>query len=158
MYYLATGGGVEWLRYAVLAEVLFALIYRTQVREAIATVDEPAKELAVLGLALARVEREHFMSEKLRELQHSLSSTDARVSKQIHTLVSRVEMLNQRRNQFFFPLAALLLWATQLAFAIEAWRRRHGSSVPGWFESFGEFEAVCALAGYSFEHPEDPFP
>jgi hypothetical protein len=159
MYYLATaGGGVVWLRYAVLAEVLFAMFYRTQVREAIATVDEPAKELAVLGLALARVEREHFKSEKLRELQHSLSSTDAHVSKQIHTLVNRVEMLNQRRNQFFFPLAALLLWATQFAFAIEAWRRRHGPAVPGWFESFGEFEAVCALAGYSFENPEDPFP
>jgi hypothetical protein len=158
IYYLALGGSSVWVRYSVLLEIGFALIYRNQVREVIGSVDEPAKELAVLGLALSRVEREQFTSEKLRELQHSLSSTDARVSKHIHTLVSRVELLNQRRNEFFFPLAALLLWATQLAFAIEAWRRRHGASVPGWFESFGEFEALCALAGYSFEHPEDPFP
>ena len=37
-----------------------------------------------------------------------------------------MDLLSSRRNQFFAPIAALLLWGTQFAWAIEAWRRRNG--------------------------------
>jgi len=50
------------------------------------------------------------------------------------------------------------MWSTQFAFAIEAWRRRCGSSIRHWVSLVGEFEALCALAGFAYEHPLDPFP
>jgi DNA mismatch repair ATPase MutS len=58
----------------------------------------------------------------------------------------------------FAPLAWILLWPTQMAFAIEAWRKRTGPALGGWIAAGGEFEALCTLAGYSYEHPADPFP
>jgi DNA mismatch repair ATPase MutS len=58
----------------------------------------------------------------------------------------------------FVLVSNFLLWATQLSFAIEAWRRRHGPAVGRWLGAVGELEALCALAGYAYEHPEDPFP
>jgi hypothetical protein len=157
-FHLFSGTGGMLLRYALFVEIGFAWIYRKAVSEVVAGIDKPAKELAVLGLALARVEREHFSSEKLRQLQNTVSTSDAPASKHIRSLVSLVETLNQRRNEYFLPLSLLLLWATQFSFAIESWRRRRGASVPGWVEQFAEFEALCALAAYSFEHPDDPFP
>ncbi len=34
----------------------------------------------------------------------------------------------------------------------------HGSVVRGWADVIAEFEALLSLAGYTHEHPDDPFP
>ena len=151
-------------------EVLFGLLYRNRVREILGTrvspdpgeaalaINEPARELSVLGLALQRMEMENYRSEKLRQLQSNLAHGGRRPSQDIAYLVRLVGYLDQRRNEFFALISAVLLWATQFSFAIEAWRRRHGPEIESWLRNFGEFEALCALAGYAYEHPEDPFP
>ena len=69
-----------------------------------------------------------------------------------------MDLLESRGNQFFAPLAALLLLGTQLAWAIDAWRRGNGRSLADWTSAVGEFEALVSLAGYAAEHPSDPFP
>jgi DNA mismatch repair ATPase MutS len=56
------------------------------------------------------------------------------------------------------PFALLLLWTAQMAFAIERWRRRTGPAVRGWLAVVGEFEALCSLATFAGENPDDPFP
>ncbi|HHN72994.1 MAG TPA: mismatch repair protein, partial [Thermopetrobacter sp.] len=33
-----------------------------------------------------------------------------------------------------------------------------GPHLREWLRAVGQFEALCALAGYAFEHPNDPFP
>jgi len=66
--------------------------------------------------------------------------------------------LDARRNELFGALAARVLWGTQLAFAIERWRTMYGPALARWLAAVGEIEALCALAGYAYEHPEDPFP
>jgi DNA mismatch repair ATPase MutS len=46
----------------------------------------------------------------------------------------------------------------QIALAAERWRQAHGPAVRRWLQALGEIEAMLALATYSYEHPEDPFP
>jgi DNA mismatch repair ATPase MutS len=58
----------------------------------------------------------------------------------------------------FAVIAPVLLWATQLAFAIEAWRVEHAASVRRWLGAVGELEALLDLAAYAWERPDDPFP
>ena len=147
------------LLYGMLAvEALFWFAHRWRVRAVVDEIDEPARELTVLGLALRRMERETFTSERLRQLQTSLARQAKRPSQQIAYFLKLVEYLNQRHNLFFRIVSLPLLWATQFAFAIEVWRARWGPSIEGWLAAFGEFEALCALSGYAYEHPEDPFP
>jgi DNA mismatch repair ATPase MutS len=55
-------------------------------------------------------------------------------------------------------VAAVLLWTPQLAFAIERWRARFGPDLGRWIEAVGEFEALCAFAGFSYERPDYAFP
>jgi DNA mismatch repair ATPase MutS len=50
------------------------------------------------------------------------------------------------------------MWGTHLAYAIESWRRRHGSEVAVWLATVGEFEALSSLSAYRYEHPQDVFP
>ena len=144
---------------SVLAlEGLLGYFYRRRVQDFLRMIDEAARELGVLGLALRRLEKEKYSSERLRQLQTNLSTGDTLPSRKIESLVRRVDTLNFRRNEFFMIFSFPLLWATRYSFAIEGWRKRYGSEVGAWMANFGEFEALCALAGYAYEHPEDPFP
>jgi MutS domain V len=152
------GGSRSFLYAFLLLESTLGLVFRRHVQEVLVTIDEPFRELEILGLALRRIEREKFSSARLVELQTNLAKNGKRPSQEIAFFMRLVEYLNQRRNQFFIVVSFPLLWATQFTFAIEAWRRRCGSDVGAWLENFGEFEALCALAGYAYEHPEDPFP
>jgi DNA mismatch repair ATPase MutS len=79
-------------------------------------------------------------------------------SQQIAKLNSLIDLLDARRNMMFAPLATLLLWPVQLAIAIERWRQSSGPAVARWLAAVGELEALSSLAGYSYEHPQDPFP
>jgi DNA mismatch repair ATPase MutS len=51
-----------------------------------------------------------------------------------------------------------MMWTTQLAFALEAWRVATGPGIRGWLEAVAQFEALAALATYAAENPEHPFP
>jgi DNA mismatch repair ATPase MutS len=67
-------------------------------------------------------------------------------------------LLESGKNQIFIPFAALVLWPVQVTLAIEAWRVKTREAIARWLEAMGEFEALCSLAGYAYEHPRDPFP
>ncbi len=79
-------------------------------------------------------------------------------SQRIAQLGNLLDLLNSRRNQLFMPFAYLLMWGTQMAHAIENWRRIAGPAIARWLDVVGQFEALCALAAYAYENPDDPFP
>jgi len=107
---------------------------------------------------LRRLEREQFSSPRLVEVRAALDVEGLAPSRQIAQLNRLIDLLDARRNMMFAPLAALLLWPLQLAFVIERWRQRSGPAVARWLAAVGELEALTSLAGYSYEHPQDPFP
>jgi DNA mismatch repair ATPase MutS len=41
---------------------------------------------------------------------------------------------------------------------LDGWRRTSGPAVARWLAAVGEIEALCCLAAYSYECPDDPFP
>src|SRR5262249_21766852 len=103
-------------------------------------------------------EREQWHCHRLRELRAVLNTDGKPPSKEIRRLVLLIEWLNSRLNPLFAAISPFLIWATQFAFAIEAWRLRCGPHIASWLDAVGEFEAFCSLAAYAFEHAEDPFP
>jgi MutS domain V len=54
---------------------------------------------------------------------------------------------------FHFPIQALTLWDFHVFFALDAWRRRVGSSVRGWMKAVGELDALSALAQVRADNP-----
>jgi DNA mismatch repair ATPase MutS len=68
------------------------------------------------------------------------------------------QLLDARRNQLFAPIGAALLFTTQVAFAVDAWRARHGPALRRWIEAVGELEALASLAGQAYEQPADAWP
>jgi hypothetical protein len=141
----------------VLAEGAVALWLRPRVVPVIHELDEPTRDLELLSSVLQRLERERFQSTRLVAIQQALGGPH-KASSEIRRLGQLSALLASRRNILFALPAALLLWATQLAFVIEAWRDRAGRHVPEWLDAVGEFEALVALATFAYEHPDYAYP
>lgn len=152
--------GVEplWMGGALAAQGVVGLWFRPRVRAAIQSVDDRARDLALVAELAARLEREAFESDDLRALQARLTAHGVPASVEIRRLARLVDLLTSRQNQLFGPLSVLLFWATQLAWAIERWRQRAGRAVPDWLAVLGEFEALAALATFAAEHPDAVYP
>jgi hypothetical protein len=146
------------LMVSLLLSIGLYLWLRERVHRVLEPVERRAQDLAILGGILARLEREAFTAPRLRELRAALDTEGLPPSQRIGQLIHRIDWLNAQRNQFFLPVAVLLLWPVQFAFALEAWRIRWGPAVGRWLTVVGEFEALTALAGYAYENPADPFP
>ncbi len=139
-------------------ELTFSTWLRPKVRRALAGLDRRAGDLAVLATLLARLEGEQWSAPRLRRLHEVLDTQGLPPSARIAHLSRLVDRLNWAKNMLFAPFAAVLLWDTQHAFALEAWRAASGPAIARWLAAVAEFEALSALAAYSFENPADPFP
>ena len=122
-------------------------------------VNSPSHDLALLAKLLQRMEREPFRAPLLENLQSRLTAgLELKASAEIAYLGRLVARLDWQRNLIFAPIAMALLWSAQVAMAIERWRKVSGRHLRDWIDTAGEFEALCSLAGYSYEHPSDVFP
>jgi DNA mismatch repair ATPase MutS len=128
------------------------------VRRVEAAVEAPGRDLELLAAVLDRFERRRFSAPLLARLRAELDAAGETPSRAVAGLAQRVALLDSRRNQMFLPFASVLMWGTHLAASVEAWRARHGRAIPAWIRAVGELEALASLAGYAFEHPDDPYP
>jgi hypothetical protein len=131
---------------------------KAAVEHVVSAVDGPGRDLTLLSELLRRLERERFTSPRLVELRAALDVEGMAPSQQIARLNRLIDLLDARRNMIFALLAPVLLWPLQFAIAIERWRQSSGPAVARWLSAVGELEALNSLAGYSYEHPDDPFP
>ena len=155
---VAFGWGPLWFLLALLMKFAFEIYLRPWMRQAGIDVTHAVRDLTLLSQLLAHLETEQFHSPRLVSLRAALETNGHPPSQQISRLRQWISLLESAKNQLFIPIAFLLLWETQILLAIEAWRVRSGSAISRWLTALGEFEAFCALAGYAYEHPHDPFP
>jgi hypothetical protein len=158
VYYFGFFGSGWFVALAFSAGGAFGFYYRQPVHQVNDAAGDPVKDLQILSLLLARLEKERWNTVKLRELRAALDTGSLPPSKAIRKAIVLIEWLNSRLNPFFAAIAPLLLWSTQFAFAIEQWRADHGFAIGRWLDTVGELEALCSLSAYAYEHPADPFP
>lgn len=154
--------------FLLLVQLSFAAWFFRRVQQVLAAVERRGRDLALLSNVLARLEDATFTAARLRELRIALDTSHGTgteggrrpvpPSQRIAQLGNLLDLLHSRRNQLFLPLAYLLMWGTQMAHAIERWRAVAGPAIGRWLAVVGQFEALCALAAYAYENPDDPFP
>jgi hypothetical protein len=142
----------------LLIELGYAFFLGSRTLRVAAAVSSPARDLALLGKLVARLEHEPFRSPLLQRMQADLKASGLVASEEIGRLRRWVARLDWQRNMLFTPIAMAVLWSAQVAIAMERWRRRCGPHIRAWIAGVGEFEALFALAGYSYEHPHSTFP
>ncbi|GMV20438.1 MAG: DNA mismatch repair protein MutS [Acidimicrobiia bacterium] len=156
-----TGGGPAGLfELCLFVQIVVALALRGRVVAVIGRVDGPARDLDLLVHAAQLIERAPLQAPLLRDIQNRLRGDGPRVAaSDAIRAISRLDaLLASRRNVMFAPMAAFVLWGTQLALRVESWRDGHGRHIPDWLDAIGDFEAIAALAGFAAEHPSYVYP
>jgi hypothetical protein len=144
---------------ALFVELGYAFFLGSRTLQIATAVNSPSHDLALLAKLLQRLESETFHAPLLQQLHARLKTAGPLLaSNEIGRLGRLVARLDWQRNLIFAPIAFVLLWAPQVAMAIERWRQVSGHHIRDWIDTAGEFEALCSLAGYSYEHPADIFP
>ncbi|HEV7922640.1 MAG TPA: DNA mismatch repair protein MutS [Thermoanaerobaculia bacterium] len=138
---------------ALIAASAVAGMFRAPVQQVIAAVERAEPALALLARLTERLEREPFETDRLLQLRARLVRDGQPASQQIERLRRLVGLLDARRNQYFAPFAAVMLWTTNFAFSIERWRRKSGGEIASWIDAVSELEALSSLASFAYEHP-----
>ena len=144
--------------YVVVVNVTIGMAFRKRVDHVLHRASGPSRELVVLSALLERLRGDSFTADRLHQLQATLGNGHDDVVAAVRRLSRVIQMHDWQHNIIFAPVAALVSWGPQCAAAVEMWQARYGPSVEGWLHAVGEFEALAALATYSYEHPDDPFP
>ncbi len=155
--WMLAGGHPAFILGAGAVIGLVALAFRPGVLQVTEAVQSASRDLDVIVGVAHVLERRSDTAPLLVQLRTRLAGDHGSASTAIGTLAQLVALLSSRSNVIFAPIAGLLMWTTQLAFAIERWRQRHGHQVPQWLEAVAEFDALCAIAGYAAEHPSHVF-
>jgi hypothetical protein len=153
-----SGGPEGPLLFALALQVGVALPLQKRVERALHRAAAVARDLEILGHLLEQLERQQFSTPRLRALRQALDAGDGRASSAIRSLHRLVEMHDWQHNLIFLFVSIIFLWGTHVAWAIEAWRARHGRHIRGWLDAVAEFEALSSISAFKFEHPGDPFP
>ena len=137
-----------------------AVVYavRGALKEAIYGTESAFHDLKLFAALLIRIESHTFSAAALQDLVRRLSSHSLPASETIARLARVIDFADARNNPILRFLDVPLLYSLHVALAAERWRHTHGKVIRQWVEALGEFEALSSLAGYSYEHPEDPFP
>jgi hypothetical protein len=147
---------------ALLVELSYGFFLGSRTLRVTTSADAPAKDLELFAKLLERLARDSFEAPLLRRMQAGLTEQHSGAGRSAWAEIARlgrlIAALDWQRNLVFTPIAMALLWGPQIAMAIESWRRRSGPHIGAWIAGVAEFEALCALAGYSYEHPADPLP
>jgi len=157
VFWLATNNSLP-MSIVLGLQICFAWPQQKRVERVSHAADTAARNLDVLVELLQHVEREPLTSPRLVALQRHLESGGTSASHAIRALHRLVELHDWQHNLYFLLFSMPFMWGTHVAWAIEEWRRAHGSHLRLWLNAVGELEAFSSLSAYRFEHPDDPFP
>ncbi len=155
-------GGSGWLVLAALAvngAVLGVLGKRANAIIEALSASTGATSLDLLSNVIKEIEREPFDGPALLALAQRLKGHGGSIAASggIARLARIADLADSRHNVFTRLSELPLMFTLQVAYACAAWRRSHGRQFRDWVDAVGEVEALLSLAGYSYEHPADPF-
>jgi len=133
-----------------------AWFYRARTNRLNAAASRVGVELGVVREGIELLAGAKFQSKKLLAIQRRVS--DGHAAPILRRLERLTNALAQCEKPQFDLFAQALAVRTQLCFAIEQWKLQHADQLGAWLDSWGEFEALTAISGYTWEHPDDVFP
>lgn len=105
------------------------------------------------------IEESRFEAPLLQQLNQSIRHNGTPVSARLQKLNRLIANLDQRAGVFgWIMLNGFLLWDFRQLIHIEQWRKENAPQMKKWFETVAEFDALCTLGTFYFNHPDYQFP
>jgi len=105
------------------------------------------------------IEEHNPESTALQKIKHQLRGNGQKVSSLMKELSGLLSNLDQRSSGLGrLILNTLLAWDIRYALKVEAWKEKHGEHLTEWIQYIGEYDALCSLGTFAFNHPSYIFP
>ncbi|MDR3061777.1 MAG: DNA mismatch repair protein MutS, partial [Dysgonamonadaceae bacterium] len=138
----------------VVSESCFKKVNALQFR-----VGKKMKILENYSALIGIVESCDLKSTALQEIKSFFQKDGTSASKEIKRLAQLSGELEQRANMLVhFVMNPVFLWDIRKAIAIEKWKEKNGILLQTWLSKLGEFDALCSLGKYAFNHPDYVYP
>jgi membrane protein implicated in regulation of membrane protease activity len=147
--------------FLLLAMINLSLGYslRQRTHGAFDKVEAREGEFQLYSEALERIAGKPHTSAELRRIAGGLAAGNEPAHRWMDLLHRRVALSDVRHSAYLLlPLQSLFCWDLHVLWLLELWQRDAGPSVRAWLAALGRFEALSALAGLRFDHPEWAFP
>jgi len=93
------------------------------------------------------LQRYHFKSEKLIDIQNCLGNAETSAALAIKELGQISSRANLRRNMIaWMTLNITLLWDLTTAIRFESWKQKYAQHAESWFICLGEFESLLSFS------------
>jgi hypothetical protein len=116
-----------------------------------------ANQMQLFADGVALLDHQRFSSPRLQQLQQTLREPTP-ANSALRSVQNQFNVVEQLTREYSAVLSLLFSIGTHAAIAIASWKRRYATSLKHWMTAWGEFEALCALANYAFEHRADVYP
>lgn len=144
---------------AMLAMAIIAFRLEKNVQAIHNRLGKMVDELKTLSRSIAWIEKEHFKSPLLLQLQKEYKQQHSTASQNIQQLEKILDRLDLRFNIVLaVPLNLLFLWNMQQCLELEKWKKHHDADVNHWFNNLGIFEALGSFGIIYFNNPGWTFP
>lgn len=108
---------------------------------------------------LELIEQTEFSSKNGKAIQAKFEDDQIKFSAYLNDFSKHIDALEQRNNMLLgLVFNGFLLWDLQQSHKIESWLKNHTIKVESAFELIAEFDALCSLGNFSFNHPDYVFP
>lgn len=145
-----------WIPSLLAGLISIAWFYRGRTNALNAAASRVGVEIGVVREGIELIAGAKLQSERLVAIQRRLSAADA--ASALRKLERMTNALAEFEKPWFDLPAQALALRTQVCFAIEKWKLLYASQLESWLDAWGEFEALAAISGYTWEHPDDVFP
>jgi len=100
---------------------------------------------------------------QLKSLRQTLLDDPGQSARQGMADLGRVAAMGSLRTSaatflLYLPLQAFTLWDIRVLARLESWQETYRPAVGGWFDAFGQLEALMSLAAVCDENPDWAFP
>ena len=154
------GGQIPWsvTGWVFVASFLVANLTAKRIHSLHKVADKMERFLLTYSQLMESVERELFRSDLLQEAQQQLHTPTGKASHAIKHLANITGALDQRFSVAGILLNLFFLRDMRQAMRLERWIDTHAHMLSSWFDALAQVDALCSPGGFTFNHPDYPFP
>ena len=156
---LAGWTSFSWLglSFGIFLVLSFGIIKRaTYIQE---TYGKQLKSLNGYARLIALAKAEEWKSAGMQELMERFNLNGQSPVQALQQLSKELDRLDLRNNQFLYVLLeGSIFFQLQEIVRIERWKARYGQHISKWLETVGEFDALCSLGTFAYNHPQYTYP
>lgn len=137
--------------------VIFVVLSVAFIKKATKVQDEFGKQFRYLKLyarLINEVQQQKWESKLLKHINERLTFEGKNSELILNQLAKELDRLDLRNNQIMYVLLEGSCFFQLLQMIrINRWKQHYGSQLPEWLDALGEFDALCSMGIFRFNHP-----